>query len=146
MDDTVGLGSGLGGALSNGFLILLTVVFIFAEAASFPHKLRDVLANPDQDLPHFTRFAVNVNRYIGIKTSVSLATGVIVTVLLAVLGVDFPVLWGLLAFLLNYVPTIGSIIAAVPAVLLALIQLGAGQAAIAAGGFPILTEQAQQSG
>jgi AI-2 transport protein TqsA len=125
--------SGLGGALSNGFLILLTVIFILAEAASFPRKLAEVLENPAEDLPHYARFAENVNRYIGIKTTVSLITGVIITVFLTVMGVDFPVLWGLLAFLLNYIPTIGSIIAAVPAVLLALIQLGPIQAAITAG-------------
>jgi predicted PurR-regulated permease PerM len=50
-----------------------------------------------------------------------------------VIGVDFPILWGLLAFLLNYVPTIGSIIAAVPAVLLALIQLGPASALAVTG-------------
>jgi AI-2 transport protein TqsA len=129
---------GLGGVLSNSFLILLTVIFILAEASSFPRKLRDVLSDPDQNLPHFSRFADNVNRYMAIKTTISVATGVIVGVFLAILGVDFPVLWGLLAFLLNYVPTIGSIIAAVPAVLLALIQLGPLEAAIAGGAYLVL--------
>ncbi len=121
----------LGGALSNGFLILLTVIFILAEASSFPRKLNEVLADPERDMPYFVQFADNVNRYIGIKTTVSLLTGVIITIVLTILGVDFPVLWGLLAFLLNYIPTIGSIIAAVPAVLLALVQLGPGAALIA---------------
>ena len=125
--------SGLGSVLSNGFLILLTVIFILAEAASFPRKLAEVLEHPEEGLPRYALFAENVNRYIGIKTTVSLLTGVIVAVFLAILGVDFPVLWGLLAFLLNYIPTIGSIIAAVPAVLLALIQLGPLEAAITAG-------------
>ena len=114
----------LGGVLSNSFLIVLTVIFILAEAASFPKKLGQVLSNPHSSLPHFSRFAENVNRYIAIKTSVSVATGLVVTIFLSILGVDFPVLWGLLAFLLNYVPTIGSIIAAVPPLLLALVQLG----------------------
>ena len=129
---------GLGGVLSNSFLILLTVIFILAEASSFPRKLRDVLRDPDQNLPHFSRFADNVNRYMAIKTTISVATGVIVGVFLTILGVDFPVLWGLLAFLLNYVPTIGSFIAAIPAVLLALIQLGPLEAAIAAGAYLVL--------
>lgn len=124
---------GLGAVLSNGFLILLTVIFILAEASSFPRKLRDVLRHPERDMPYFSRFAGNVNRYIGIKTTVSVATGVIIGTALWLMGVDFPVLWGLIAFLLNYVPTIGSIIAAVPAVLLALIQLGPGMAAVTAG-------------
>ncbi|MEM9622652.1 MAG: AI-2E family transporter [Pseudomonadota bacterium] len=125
----------LGGVLSNSFLIILTVIFILAEAASFPRKLSDILKDPDRDLPHFSRFAENVNRYIAIKTSVSVATGLVITLFLWALGVDFPILWGLLAFLLNYVPTIGSIIAAVPPVLLALIQLGPGVAGIVGIGF-----------
>jgi len=126
---------GLGGVLSNSFLILLTVIFVLAEVSSFPRKLAEALENPERDLPHFSRFADNVNRYMAIKTTISIITGVIVATFLAVLGVDFPVLWGLLAFLLNYVPTIGSFIAAVPAVLLALIQLGPVAAAIVAAGY-----------
>jgi predicted PurR-regulated permease PerM len=70
-----------------------------------------------------------------IKTLISLATGILAGILLSVLGVDFPVLWGFLAFLLNYVPNVGSTIAAVPAVLLALIQLGIGRAVMAAAGY-----------
>ena len=124
---------GLGSVLGDSFLILLTVIFILAEASSFPRKLAESLSNPNRDLPHFAKFATNVNRYMGIKTTVSLATGLIVTTTLWFVGVDFPVLWGLLAFLLNYVPTIGSIIAAIPAVLLALIQLGPGAASAVAG-------------
>lgn len=128
----------LGGVLSNSFLIILTVIFILAEAASFPHKLNAVLQNPKENLPHFSKFAINVNRYIAIKTSVSLVTGLIVTLMLWALGIDFPILWGLLAFLLNYVPTIGSIIAAVPPVLLALIQIGPGAAGGVAIGFVVI--------
>ena len=126
---------GFGGALSNGFLILLTVIFILAEASSFPRKLREVLPAPDKTLPHFNRFAENVNRYIAIKTSVSVATGVIVYTMLAIIGVEFPMLWGVLAFMLNYVPTIGSIIAAVPALLLTIIQFGFGEALIVIAGY-----------
>lgn len=128
---------GFGSVLSNGFLILLTVIFMLAEASSFPRKLRDVLADPS-DLPYFERVADNVNRYFAIKTTVSVGTGVTVGVFLALLGVDFPVLWGLLAFMLNYVPTIGSFIAALPAVLLALVQLGPTHAAAAAAGYVVV--------
>ena len=126
---------GFGSALSNSFLILLTVIFILAEASSFPKKLRDVLRNPERDLPYFERVADDVNRYIAIKTTVSVATGLIVWLFLALLGVDFPILWGLLAFMLNYVPNIGSIIAALPALLLALVQLGPGYAVAVAAGY-----------
>lgn len=128
----------LGGVLSNSFLIVLTVIFILAEAASFPRKLSEILSDPEEHLPYFSRFAENVNRYIAIKTSVSVATGVVASTFLWILGVDFPVLWGLLAFMLNYVPTIGSIIAAVPPLLLALIQLGPGSALAVAGGYVVI--------
>jgi predicted PurR-regulated permease PerM len=77
----------------------------------------------------------NLGRYLGIKTLVSLATGVCAGLLTWALHVDFPLLWAMFAFLLNYVPTIGSIIAAVPAVLLALIQIGPGAAGATAVGF-----------
>lgn len=131
------LGS-LGSVLTNSFFILLAVVFILTEAWSFPRKLGTVLACPERDLPHFKRFAEKLNRYFAIKTTVSVATGVFVGLALWLLGVDFPVLWGLLAFLLNYVPNIGSVIAAVPPVLLAVMQLGPVSAVATAGVFLVV--------
>lgn len=127
--------SGFGGVLSNAFLILLTVIFILLEASSFPQKLRETLRDPQTQLPYFQRFTDTVNRYMAIKTTISLATGGLIAGFLAVLGVDFPLLWGIVAFLLNYIPNIGSIIAAVPAVLMALVQLGVGSAIVTALGF-----------
>lgn len=129
---------GLSNALSNGLLILFTVIFILAEASSFPRKLRDVLKTPEQSMPYFSQFADNVNRYIAIKTSVSAVTATLVYFLLLFTGVDFPLLWGLLSFLLNYIPNIGSIIAAIPAVLLALVQLGVGPALLVAAGYLLI--------
>ena len=127
--------SGLGGLVTNSLLIALTVVFILLEASSFPAKLRAAFGDAHGAFGRFDEVAANVNRYLAIKTAVSMATGVMIAAWLAVIGVDFPLLWGLLAFLLNYVPNIGSIIAAVPAVLLAVIQLGPGPAGLAALGF-----------
>ena len=128
------LGS-LGSVLTNSFFILLAVVFILTEAWSFPRKLGTVLKHPERDLPHFKRFAEKLNRYFAIKTTVSVATGVFVGLAMWLLGVDFPILWGLLAFLLNYVPNIGSVIAAIPPVLLAIMQLGPIHAVATAGVF-----------
>ncbi len=116
--------SSLGGILTNTFLILLTVIFILLEAASFPTKLGAILQNPDSGLSRFGDFLDNINSYMAIKTATSALTGVLVFFWLWMVGVDYPVLWGMLAFLLNFVPNIGSIIASVPALLLALIQLG----------------------
>lgn len=130
--------SGLGGVLTNGFLILLTVVFILLEASSFPSKLKVTLKDPQKSFRYFETFLSNVQRYMAIKTVISLGTGIIIALWLAIIGVDYPMLWGLLAFLLNYVPNIGSILAAVPAVLLALIQLGGGSALLAAAGYVVV--------
>lgn len=125
----------LGAAFSNMILILLTVAFILFEVSSFPVKLRAVLGDPQQVFPQFTRFISDIERYMVIKTLISLATGILIGVWLFILGVDFPILWGFLAFLLNYVPNVGSTIAAIPAVLLAYLQLGAGSAALVTAGY-----------
>lgn len=124
-----------GNVMTNAFLILLTVVFILAEEVRFTEKLRHSDGDNKKSLSAIERFSHSVNQYMAIKTGLSLLTGIIIALWLIFLGVDYPVLWGLLAFLLNFVPTLGSIIAAVPAVLLALIQLGAGDAALVAAGY-----------
>jgi AI-2 transport protein TqsA len=132
---TASLLAGLGSALFEVVLVLLTVTFILLEASSFPAKIRAILGDPQKDFHPFMRFVYDINRYMGIKTVISMTAGVLIGTWLWVLGVDFPILWGFLAFLLHYVPNIGALIASVPAVFLALIQLGIGPAALAAAGY-----------
>jgi predicted PurR-regulated permease PerM len=134
----VGLLGKMGSALSDIVLILLTVSFILLEASSFPIKLRSVLGDPLRAFPQFTKFVNDIKRYMVIKTIINLIAGVIIGLWLYILGVDFPVLWGFVAFLLHYVPNIGSIICAIPAVLLALVELGVGPAALAAAGYLVV--------
>lgn len=135
MKTVAGLFNGLGGALTNVFLILFTVVFILLEVSEFPKKLKRALGDHGNQatLKRFTKFSQAIQKYLLIKTLVSIGTGATVGIALFILGVDYPALWALIAFLLNYIPNIGSIIAAIPAVLIALVQLGAGSAAITAG-------------
>jgi AI-2 transport protein TqsA len=135
MDFASTLLSGFGNMLSNAFLILLTVIFILLEASSFPEKLHAAFGSSNGSLGKFDTFIAKVNSYMVIKTWMSLATGALVAIWLFILGVDFPLLWGILAFLFNYVPNIGSIIAAVPAVLMAVVQQGPMTALLAAGGY-----------
>lgn len=130
--------TGLGAILTNTFLILLTIIFILIEASSFPLKIRAAFGDPTGALQHFSKLTIAINTYLGMKTIVGLGTGLAVTLLVAVLGIDFPLIWGLLAFLLNYVPNLGSIIAAIPAVLLGYIQFGIGRALIVAGGYVVI--------
>ncbi len=112
------------GLFTHMLLIFLTVLFIMIEVAGFPGKLQAAFPDPEKTLGHFRAITASVNRYMGVKALFSLATGLSIWLLLALLGVDFAVTWGLLAFFLNFIPSIGSIIAAVPAILLALLQLG----------------------
>ena len=120
------------GLMPNILLVLLTVTFILLEASSFPHKLRSILGDPERVFPQYTKFVDDIRRYMVIKTIISLIAGGIIGSWLFILGVDYPILWGFLAFLLHYVPNMGIIIAAIPAVLLAFLQLGMGPAALVA--------------
>ena len=120
--------SGFGSVMANLFLIILTVVFMLFEASSLPLKLHFALDDPEMRLKQIERFLESVNHYIAIKTMVSIATGIIVSTMLWAFDLDFYLLWGVFAFLLNYIPNIGSIIAAVPAVTLAALQLGMAEA------------------
>lgn len=127
--------SGLSSVLSVILLILLFVTFILLEVSNFPVKLRAILGDPKQAFPEFTKFANDMKRYMVIKTIISLFTGVMIGLWLFILGVDYPVLWGFLAFLLNYIPNIGSFIAAIPAIILAFIQIGVGSAFLTMTGY-----------
>lgn len=116
--------TGLGGVMANMFLIILTVVFMLFEGPMLRNKIHAALKDPDNKMKQIDRFLESINSYLAIKTLVSLGTGIIAAFYLWILDVDYFVLWGVLAFMFNYIPNIGSIIAAVPAVLLALITQG----------------------
>lgn len=127
--------NGLRSVLTNVFLIFFTMVFILLEASTVKTKFEASFGASAAAFERPRAFLVNLGRYLGIKTLVSVATGFLAWLLTWAIGLDFPLLWGMLAFLLNYVPTIGSIIAAVPAILLALVQLGPGEALAVLTGF-----------
>lgn len=134
MNFTAGLISGVSSVISNLILILLTVTFILLEISSFPIKLRTILGDPKQVFPRFTEFVLDMKRYMVIKTIINLVAGILIGVWMYILGVQFPVLWGFLAFLLHYIPNIGAIISAIPAAILAFIQFGIGSALLVIAG------------
>lgn len=124
--------------LTNTFLIIFTMIFILLEASSAGTKIEAAFGRSANSLQRPRKFLRDLGRYLGIKTIVSVATGLCAGVLTWSIGLDFPLLWAMLAFLLNYIPTIGSIIAAVPAILLALVQLGPTAAGATAIGFAVI--------
>lgn len=126
--DTGAIVGFLGGTLQTvasvftvGFLVALIMVFILAEATVFPFKFQAIFGSSRNGRTRTTKTIREVQAYLGIKTLVSLATGLTAGIFCWLMGLDFPILLGLTAFVLNFVPTIGSIIAAVPAMALALV-------------------------
>jgi len=129
----------LAAVLSNLFMIILTMIFMLLEAASVPVKVRAAVGDSSRfDVDNMRHAVIQVQRYLGLKTLTSVATGLLIGFWTAILGLDFAVVWGLLAFLLNYIPNIGSIVAAFPAVLLSLVQGGIYYAVLVAIGYVVV--------
>ncbi|MCY7295174.1 AI-2E family transporter [Alteromonas sp. a30] len=130
--------SSLSGVLTNFLLILLTVIFMLFEADSVPKKVHIALDDPQMKMRQVDKVLSSVKNYLAIKTVVSLGTGLIIGGWLYFLGLDHFMLWAVLAFLFNFIPNIGSIIAAVPAVLLATVQLSLPEAGLVAAGYIVV--------
>ena len=116
----------LGDLMGNALTIFFLALFLLLEIDSIGLKARAIAKSSKLTFSFFQTIGNNVRHYLSIKTVTSLATGVLIWIGLSIVGVDNAIIWALIAFLLNYIPTIGSIIAAVPAVLFALVQLGFG--------------------
>jgi AI-2 transport protein TqsA len=120
--------SGIAGFLSDLFLILAIMLFLLAEGAAMMDRLRASVPGDDPRVRRLAEVGQNVVRQFGLRAVVNLFTAVGVTVLLVVLGVDFPLLWGILTFFLSFVPYVGLFIALTPAVVLALAEFGLSRA------------------
>lgn len=118
------LAGSLGTFVNSAFLIFLTVFFILLEASSIPRKVQEAFGASTQLDDQVAEVATAIRRYLVIKTIASSFTGLFIYLGLMALGVKFAPLWGLVAFLLNFVPAVGSILAAVPTVALALVDGG----------------------
>jgi AI-2 transport protein TqsA len=125
-------------AFSNVVLVLVLMSFMLFELTCWPRKLRRALGDPDADLGYLARATADAQRYLAIKTAMSLLNACVAIAVCVALDVDFPLLWGLFAFLFNYVPNIGSILAAIPPVLLALLEHGPARAALVAALYLVL--------
>ncbi len=126
MSITAGFLGQLGGFMGNAFTIFFLVLFLLMEVDSFKIKTTAIVKGAGGSLSFFNTIGDSIRHYLSIKTMTSLFTGTLIWISLAIIGVDYAIIWALIAFLLNYIPNIGSIIAAVPAVLFAAVQLGFG--------------------
>lgn len=125
---TAGFLSQLGSFMGNAFTIFFLVLFLLLELDSFSLKTRAMAKSTNTSVDYLNTIGSSIRHYLSIKTLTSILTGVLVWISLYILGVDYAIIWALIAFLLNYIPNIGSIIAALPAVLFSLVQLGFGGA------------------
>jgi len=114
----------MGSLFTDGFVILLTMVFMLLESENFSNKI-EFATDKQEVMGHIDEIFSKIKEYMVLKALISFVTAIIVWIALAIIGTDYAFLWAVLAFLLNFIPNIGSIIAAVPAVLLTLVQLGA---------------------
>jgi len=114
---------GAGSIVTNSFMILLIIAFMLLESTHFTKKL-ELAKGHGNTMVQIDEVFNKIKHYMAIKAVVSLVTGAVITILLLFIGLDYAILWGFIVFLLNFIPNIGSILAAVPAVLLAFVQLG----------------------
>ena len=121
---TASILTGFGAIMGNVFLMFFIVLFMMLERASIRLKAEVIARSYKNNLEVFASIIESIRTYLTLKTVISLVTGVFIWLWLLVFGVEYALLWGLIAFLLNYIPNIGSIIAGIPAVLFALVQLG----------------------
>ncbi|MCD6259205.1 MAG: AI-2E family transporter [Helicobacteraceae bacterium] len=121
----------LASVFTNGFVIVLTVIFMILEGTHFTQKLH-VSDSKKQTVQQVKEIFSKIKEYMVLKAIISLITALVIWVSLFFIGTDYAFLWAFLAFLLNFIPNIGSIIAAVPAVLLTIIQLGSFSAILVA--------------
>jgi AI-2 transport protein TqsA len=145
---TGAIGSILGGVadfLSNLFLILIIVLFLLAEGPALMDRLRASTGTDHPQVARLTVFGRNVVRQLGLRAIVNLFTGAGVVVLLFILRVDFPLMWGILAFFLSFIPWIGLPLAVAPAVVLALAEHGVTSALLVIAGVTVINILAENA-
>jgi AI-2 transport protein TqsA len=130
--------SGISGFLSDLFLIVMIMLFLLGEGPAMMNRLRTSVSGDNQQVARLTTVGQSVVRQFGLRAIVNLVTGAGVTILLFLLGVDFPLLWGILTFFLSFVPYIGLVLAVTPAVVLALAEFGVSRAVLVIVGVVVI--------
>lgn len=130
--------SGFSGMMTSIFLLMMTIFFMLFEVNSLPGKLQQAMTDPTRGMESIRLALQKISHYVAIKTVISIITGIAVWIFLSIIGVRFAILWGLLAFLLNYIPNIGSIIAAIGPIVQALLFNGFSDSLIVMAGFVVI--------
>jgi predicted PurR-regulated permease PerM len=134
---------GLVGAISDVVLVVLIIAFLLVESFSLPARMQKLVPFGAERWERAVKFGQDTRRYVVITTYVGAVTGFGNAVLLLILGVDFAILWGVVAFLLSYVPVIGFWLALIPPFILALLEFGLPAALIVLAGFVLINGSAE---
>jgi len=130
VDAAVAFLGGIVSALSNIVLIGLILIFLLVDSFGIAEKLSSEIRAGNDYIKRVAAFGADIRQYVYITTVVGFVTGVGDTIFFLILGVDFAVLWGILAFLLSYIPTIGFWLAAIPPTIITWLEFGSLRALI----------------
>lgn len=117
--------SALTSMVGNIFMVLIYMLFLFLEESNFDSKLKLIFKNEEKyrSISNIlNELKYSISDYLGVKTLVSFITGALSAIALTIIGVDAPVFWALIIFLLNYVPNVGSLVATLFPVAFCLLQ------------------------
>lgn len=136
------LGAGVLGHVLGFFgvtvIFLILMVFMLSEADRFGRRLKAIADANGPDIGRMLKATHDIQRYLAIKTLVSLITGFLAGLLCWAAGLDFFLLWGIVAFALNFIPVVGSLVAGIPPTILALLVAGVPNAILVAGGYLLI--------
>jgi len=138
-----GLANGVRVFLSYSGTIVIYFIFLLIEYRQF-HKKLDNLFTDKRKLNHFQKILSKINKdaqtYIKIQSLISLLTGIFFYIILLIFGVPFAAFWGVLTFILNYIPVLGSMIATILPFTLALIEFNSFSSLLGMGFLLIVTQ------
>jgi predicted PurR-regulated permease PerM len=122
------------GIVGTVFIVFVYTIFILLEESTFKKKLEKLFPNKDrfdETYEVISKVEVSVSKYLGLKTLICLATSILSYFAMIIIGVDFPVFWAFLIFLLNYIPILGSYAATLAPFIFSLLQFGSFPPALA---------------
>ena len=125
-------------SISNLVVVVLVVAFLLAESLGLPAKVQRQLRLGHTQLGPVSRYIQDLRRYVLLTAQLAAITGIGATLMLLILGVDFPILWGILTFLLSFIPTVGLFLAMIPPALLALLEFGLAKALLVVAGYLLI--------
>ncbi len=110
------------GMFNYALIVFLMLVFLLLEWSRFGQRMEALPGNTQKNIEQVAEILASIRRYMLIKTMVSLLTGLLITIWLMLLGVKYAALWGTVAFLFNFIPAIGSLIAGIVPTLFVLVD------------------------